>query len=540
ALSNKFVDEGQVNSISSPMIIDGTITNADISATAGITDTKLSGTGSLITNLNADLLDGNHASAFAPVYHTHNYVDSCRISITSYDARKLQGKDTLDLDARYVNEGQVAAISSAMILDGTIQRQDVSPNFKAPYADTADYVRNVYLSYVDSARIATNAHRLQGKDTVALSNKFVDEGQVNSISSPMIIDGTITNAKLSANSVTTDKIQDGTIQIADLAFLPATRPLVPEIDSTEIKNNAVTTSKIKDGTILGHDLNIPLSLTGNVSWPGGIVQIKNSGVGSGIKIDTAGFGGLRIDYTFGDGINIGYAAQTGLAIDTVGGTAIRIINPSFDGIGIDNAGFAGLYAMHANDNGIQIDSAENYGIYAQGNVAGASFLASNPGAYGLEVYSYGADVDDTALVAYGAGYATGGWYTSGLVGNKSAPCVISPDLAIIASGSGIISGNKVDVTLAPEFVENIREDIPIRIVLTPKSKVGGILYVSETKVNGFTVEIEEIPGLKRTAEPVRFDWIAFGTLKTPNADYSSKWQKLIKDRQTKKIIRTRR
>ncbi|MCX8015069.1 MAG: hypothetical protein N2748_03540, partial [candidate division WOR-3 bacterium] len=117
ALSNKFVDEGQANSVTSPMITDGTITNSDISATAGISDTKLAGTGALITNLNADLLDGNHASAFALSGHTHSYIDSARISTNSY---KLQGKDTIALSVKFVDEGQVNSITTSMITDGNV------------------------------------------------------------------------------------------------------------------------------------------------------------------------------------------------------------------------------------------------------------------------------------------------------------------------------------------------------------------------------------------------------------------------------------
>ncbi|TET47632.1 hypothetical protein E3J62_00810 [candidate division TA06 bacterium] len=42
-------------------------------------------------------------------------------------------------DIQYVNEGQTDAITSGMILDGTIVRGDAEAAFKAPYADTADY-----------------------------------------------------------------------------------------------------------------------------------------------------------------------------------------------------------------------------------------------------------------------------------------------------------------------------------------------------------------------------------------------------------------
>ena len=119
-------------------------------------------------------------------------------------AERLGGYNIAGLDARYVNEGQENSITSAMIIDGTIVRQDVASSFKAPYSDTADYAR--LAPTTDSARVAANSHKLQGKDTTALSAKFVDEGQTNAISTGMIQDNAITSAK----------IQDGTIAAADL------------------------------------------------------------------------------------------------------------------------------------------------------------------------------------------------------------------------------------------------------------------------------------------------------------------------------------
>ncbi len=45
-----------------PQLAAGTIVDADVSALAGISDTKLAGTGTLVTNFNADKLDGFHAA----------------------------------------------------------------------------------------------------------------------------------------------------------------------------------------------------------------------------------------------------------------------------------------------------------------------------------------------------------------------------------------------------------------------------------------------------------------------------------------------
>ncbi len=125
------------------------------------------------------------------------------------------------------------AVTTDKILNGTIQRVDVSANFKSPSADTADFVRN--LPPIDSARIAGT-----------------------------VPDGAITNAKLAANAITTEKIADGTILTADVAgtfkapdavIADSARRAPPlvipagSIDSTKLAVNAVVNSRIQDGAI---------------------------------------------------------------------------------------------------------------------------------------------------------------------------------------------------------------------------------------------------------------------------------------------------
>lgn len=60
-------------------------------------------------------------------------------------------------------------------------------------------------------------------------------------------DGTISNAKLAANSVTSDKIAPGTVIAADIA--------AGTITATELADGAVTSGKILDGTIVNADIN---------------------------------------------------------------------------------------------------------------------------------------------------------------------------------------------------------------------------------------------------------------------------------------------
>ncbi|MBI4722966.1 MAG: tail fiber domain-containing protein, partial [Candidatus Stahlbacteria bacterium] len=92
--------------------------------------------------------------------------DTAVIAGNSY---RIEGSTLTDLDARWVNEGQVNAITTGMIADNavgsskiansTIAREDVAPTFKAPYSDTADYSKATNVNYVDSARVSTNSYR---------------------------------------------------------------------------------------------------------------------------------------------------------------------------------------------------------------------------------------------------------------------------------------------------------------------------------------------------------------------------------------------
>lgn len=463
ALDTRFVNENQPNAISDAMLHDGSVTSAKI----------LDGT--------IQMIDLSFTPVIRPITPG---ITTQELSDSVLTTNKI--KDEAITNVKLAPN----AITSDKILDNTITRSDVISTFKAPYADTADFSRAVNLQYVDSARISTNAHKLQGKDTIALSLKFVDEGQ-------------------SAGGDLTDSYPNPTIA-----------------------DNAVTTSKILDGTILGADMAKPLLLEGSVSWPSAILRVRNNSTGRGISIDSAGFIGLYIKYSFADGVNINRADQSGIWIDTAGGPGIRIASAATEGIGIDEAGYNGLYIMHAGDNGIGIDSAETYGMYAYGALAGGNFVASNEAANGLVVHSYQNVASDTALQVYGSSYATGGFYTSGLKNDMSAPCLISPELGIVTSGTGRLSNGKADIDFNPIFADNIRDDIPMRVTVTPRGKPAGFLYVAETKSNGFKVELEMIPGLEKNGVDIPFDWIAFGTLKDYETSLKAQaqWQKMIQER----------
>jgi hypothetical protein len=393
----------------------------------------------------------------------------------------------------------------------------------------------------------------------------------NAVNSSKLADSAVNNQKLADNAVSNSKIVNGTIIRDDVSDnfkapyadtsdyargAPLSRPISPEVTTNEISDDAVNSAKILDGTISGADIATPLTLRNSISYPNAIVHIKNTGTGRGILIDTAGFGGIAVNYAFTDGVNIGYAFQYGVYVDTAGGDGMFISNTGIDGIGINNAGWDGLYItyagingveaaevatdgvyiMHAGDNGIRIDSAESYGVLAHGNIAGGNFVAGNANAIGVVAHAYGDASSDTAIQAYGSGYATGGWFTGGLFGDKSAPCLISSELGIISAGTATLNNKQAEINFDPVFTENIRTDVPIRITVTPKGKPAGFIYVSESRTSGFKVELEAVPGLEKNGTDISFDWIAFGTLKDyqTSPETQAQWQKMMQESDAKR------
>ncbi|MEO0135607.1 MAG: hypothetical protein ABIK59_04895 [candidate division WOR-3 bacterium] len=257
------------------------------------------------------------------------------------------------------------------------------------------------------------------------------------------------------------------------------------------------------------------------------LNIQRTSVGLGIN--RASLNGVYIDST-SNGIYID-TASNGIIINRAS-SGVRISNSSFYGIYIDNATNYGLHINQAGLNGVTVYNAGSYGVYAIGDIAGGDFFASNSGAEGLYAHAYGNVATDTAIQAYGRGYATGGWYTGGLWDDKEAPCIISPDLSIITAGSGRLNNGKAEISFPEVFSQNIRTDIPVRIVVTPKEEPTGLLYVSRIKTNGFEIILKKIPTWGENTN-ISFDWIAFGILKEYETSQKAKeeWRKLLREKE---------
>jgi hypothetical protein len=294
----------------------------------------------------------------------------------------------------------------------------------------------------------------------------------------------------------------------------------------------------------------------------------------GVNVDSAGYNGVNVNRADYDGVLVDSANQNGFRVLHAGNDGVSVISAHYDGVSVDSAGDAGVevnragvdafrvflagrdgvYVDSASDNGfsiygagqygvfvdqaggtgIYIGSAGNYGVFAHGGLGGGNFYAGNAGAEGLYAHAYNNISTDTAIRAYGKGIASGGWST-GFDDGKEAPCIISPELNIIANGTAKLQYGKAEISYPEIFKDNIRNDIPVRINLTPRGEPSGLLYLNKTDANGFQAKLRKISEWGEATD-ITFDWIAIGTLKEPETSPEAKteWEKMMREREERR------
>lgn len=188
--------------------VDGTVIVAGGGAPFQISSTTL------VANLNADLLDGLDASAFAQLP-----VDGGDIADGSIGSADIQDNSLTanDLAANSVSTSELAnsSVTGAKILDSTITSADIA-----------------------NAAVGTSA----------LANFSVTGAKIldGTITSSDMANGAIGTAALANSSVTGAKVQDSSLTAADLAS--------SSVGSSELASDSVNGSKVLDGSLTSADL----------------------------------------------------------------------------------------------------------------------------------------------------------------------------------------------------------------------------------------------------------------------------------------------
>jgi len=211
------------------------------------------------------------------------------------------------------------SVTSAKILDGTIQRVDVSPSFKAPAADTSDFARNVVIAVgsIDSTKLATN-----------------------SVTSSKILDGTILNADISANAAISQSKIDNSVRAInadkvdgfDASATPTANMLLPLDNTAKFPVSALPSA---GGDVSG-SLN-SLTVTG----------LRGTGVSPSTPLinQVLQYNGSQwVPASISVGGITSINSQTGPSISITSGSGISISTPTTNNIQISNTGVSSVTA----------------------------------------------------------------------------------------------------------------------------------------------------------------------------------------------------
>jgi hypothetical protein len=291
------------SAITSAKIDDGTITNADVNASAAIAYSKLALSNSIVAG---DLTSGSVTTAkIADGAVTTAKVDATGASsgqgliyngtTVAWGSPTPSGSAGGDLTGTYPNPTVAnSAITSAKIDDGTITNADVNASAAIAYSKLAltNSIVNgdITASAITTSKVAdgtiTSAKIFDGTivnadvspaaaiaySKLALGNSIVAGDLTdNSVTTAKITDANITTAKLADGAVTTSKVDaTGASNGQVLAYngtnvawaTPSSTPggsaggdLSGTYPNPTVANSAITSAKILDGTITNADIN---------------------------------------------------------------------------------------------------------------------------------------------------------------------------------------------------------------------------------------------------------------------------------------------
>jgi hypothetical protein len=282
--------------VSSADIADGTITNADISASAAIATSKLSGALTSVSGHGLGSLAAMSSVSAAEI--TDDTITNADISSTAQVATsKLAGAVTAITGHGLGALATASTVTSAQITDGTIADVDIS----------------------DTAAIATS--KLSGPVTSIASHGLGALATASSVTSATITDSTIVDADISGTaSIATSKLSGAVTSVAGHG-LGALATL-----------SSVASATITDDSIVDADI------SGTAAISSSKISFVNDGI-SGDKIH----GGMISDF-----------ASTGID-DNASATALTINSSGNVGIGTTSPGYK-LHVKHSTDKNLVMES----------------------------------------------------------------------------------------------------------------------------------------------------------------------------------------
>lgn len=477
----RFVNESQANAVNSSMIIDGSVTPADLSFVAGDMTGVLAGSGLTGGGLSGDvtlsiatggitssmILDGQVATLDLQ----DGSVNSAKIldgTITAADMAFTPGDITAVNAGSGMSGGATSgdvtlsiatnAVTSSMIQDGTIQASDM--------AFTPGDITSV------NAGSGLTGGASSGDATLSIGS--------GAVTSTMIQDAAVAHADLASNAVNSANIQDGTVTASDLAFTPGditgvntSSGLTGGGSSGEvtlsIQSGGVTSAMIADNTIMQSDVS------------SGYVDLSSGQTIGGTKVFTN-----QVQFT--------YTGNPPVYVTTTNSNGINVRN--------DAGTYPTVWAKDLNASGSnaiygETTSSTKAALYGKNNTGDTGYINGVYGAVPSSSY-YGIGTNGKGYFGGGVGLMTS---VPTSVGITMMTTPLTRDIEIFLSGSAALQLGSTRVSFDLASAEMIAENIPIKVILTPTDVCNGLM-VSTKSSEGFYVQ--ELSGGKSNAT---FDWL---------------------------------
>jgi hypothetical protein len=280
-----YVNEGQADSISTAMLVNGAVTLTKLSSSGASTDQVLAYNGASIV----------WKTPITRVYGTLGVTGSgtsgevsLSLDFGGTGVSNKPSRSDHDHDSTYVNEGQANSISTSMLINQCVESVKI--------ADSAVTSSKIATGAVDFNKLATDA---------VTTSKIVDGAVVaakiapDAVTTVKIADLAVTSAKLANDAVITAKISDGAVTTVKLAnsSVDGTKIATGAVSESHIANGAVTTVKIANGNVTLEKISTAGASAGNfLTYTAGGIQwatLPSATVGSlvagnGILISSVG------------------------------------------------------------------------------------------------------------------------------------------------------------------------------------------------------------------------------------------------------------
>ena len=480
-------------------------------------------------DLATEATDAQHAVlADTAAFSQMAAVTTADSAVVADNTHQLGGESLTDLDARWVNEGQAGSVTSAMITDSTIARLDMAADFKAPYADTADFAHTATGAVPAVPLILTGS---SADPILQIANEGTGHGvAVDSVQGHGVYvdsagtDGVHVHRAGLASGVTTSSDANG-LEVAGAQgnglYIGQADKRGVYVYNADSDGILVRSAGASTGSLVSSGANNGFEVMGSEGYG---IYVGNANA-SGMRVFKAGspstggtgpsYNGFEVRGAEGCGLFVGHADSAGVFVNSTGDHGFVVLEPEQSGFYVSIAGEHGVYVDSSGDDGIRIENAGDDGLHIISTIDDGVVVVNaggDGGYFALDatstdwaVYAHSNATNGNGIYCYGNGTITGSWSKTVATskGWEAVQTLSAPDEEIVASGVARLINGKCRVDFERLFSEAISHKIPVKVVLTPMDQWSG-LYTADRTYTGFTV----LTGAG--AQDVQFTWQAIG------------------------------